>query len=224
MLLKAVGFDIDGTLYPDHRVRLRSILFFLRNIRVFLAFSRTRRVMRMMDAEESSDRAGYESEAAVFAGQLGCTVPQAEEIRDRIVYRGWEGYFKGMRIYPGVRESLKRLKGAGLKLAVLSDFPVGRKLEYFGLADLFDAALGYPESGRLKPRPEPFLRMADQLGADPGEIIFVGNSLPYDVRGAENAGMKGALVGPPGRRAPAEVTTFRDYRHLAERILSEVKK
>jgi hypothetical protein len=42
------------------------------------------------------------------------------------------------------------------------------------------------------------------------------------VRGAEKAGMRGALIGPPGRKAPPGVTTYADYRHMAEIILAEV--
>ena len=216
MTLKAVGFDIDGTLYPDLRAHRRSVFFFLGHMRPILAFARTRRIMR--ETEDDGDAA----EVGIFAGELGCGLEKARDIRDRIVYRGWEGHFRGMKIYPGVREALQRLKAAGLKTAALSDFPVGRKLEYFGVDDLFDVVLGYPESERLKPRPEPFLLMAERLGVEPGELLYIGNKLDYDVRGAENAGMRGALIGPPGRKAPPGVRTYADYRQMAESILSEV--
>ena len=216
MALKAVGFDIDGTLYPNPRGHWRALPFFLSNLRIILAFARTRRIMR--DTEDDSG----DSETRIFAAELGFGLEKAGLIRDRIVYGGWEARFRGMKIYPGVREALLRLKDAGLKTAALSDFPVGRKLEYFGIADLFDVVLGFPESGRLKPRPEPFLAMAERLGVAPHEILYVGNKLDYDVRGAEKAGMRGALIGPPGSKAPPAVTTYADYRHLADSILSEV--
>lgn len=216
MAIKAVGFDIDGTLYPDFRAHLRSMPFFLSHIRIILAFARTRGLMR--ETEDDFD----ESEAKIFAGELGCDLEKARKIRDRIIFKGWEARFCGMKIYPGVRDALIRLKAAGLKIAALSDFPVGRKLEYFGIEELFDVILGFPESRRLKPRPEPFLVMTERLGLNPDEILYVGNKLDFDVRGAENAGMRGALIGPPGRKAPRGVTTFTDYRHMAESILSEV--
>lgn len=218
MKLRAVGFDIDGTLYPEGRANRRSVVFVISHIRVISAFSRARRRMRADGADDGA------SELRLFAEELGRDVDTAKSIRDGIMYRGWEGCFRGMRIYPNVRKSLLLLKAAGLKLAVLSDFPVGRKLEYFGLADIFDAALGFPDSGRLKPNPEPFLNMAEILGVDPGEILYVGNKLAYDVRGAENAGMSGALIGPPGRKAPRGVITFSDYPRMADYILSEVER
>ena len=215
MKLRAVGFDIDGTLYPEGRAHRRSVFFLLSHIRVVLAFSRARIRMRAHGEDDGA------SELRLFAEELKRDIDTAESIRDSIMYRGWEGCFRRMRIYPNVRESLLRLKDAGLKLAVLSDFPVGRKLEYFGLADLFDAALGFPDSRRLKPNPEPFLNMAAMLGVEPGEVLYVGNKLAYDVRGAENAGMAGALIGAPGKKAPQGVITFADYPQMADYILTE---
>ena len=224
MALKAVGFDIDGTLYPDHRARWRSLPFFFIHMRSIIAFSRTRKLMRLnSDDSVIAENAG-EAEVIYFAEERNCSLERARDIRDRIIYKGWERYFRGIKIYPDVRESLLRLKDAGLKLAALSDFPVGRKLEFFGLEGIFDVVLGFPESGRLKPRHEPFLHMADGLKTNPEDIIYVGNKLDYDVRGAENAGMRGALIGSPGCRAPSDVTKYSDYRHLAESILSEVAK
>ncbi len=175
------------------------------------------------DDFEGTENAG-DMEVSIFAEERGCSLEKARDIRDHILYRGWEKYFRGMKIYPDVRKSLLKLKASGLKLAALSDFPVGRKLDYFGLEGIFDVILGFPESGRLKPRPEPFLLMAEKLKFNPDEILYIGNKLDYDVRGAENAGMRGALIGPPGRGAPMDVTKYFDYRHMTESILSEVVK
>jgi putative hydrolase of the HAD superfamily len=198
--------------------------YFIRYMRIISAFSRTRRAMRDRQADKLLDGDAGEAEAAIFAEELGCSPEKAREIRDRVVYQGWEACFKGMKPCRGVREALLSLKKAGLKLAALSDFPVGRKLEYFGLDDLFDITLGYPDSRRLKPRSEPFLLMAERLGVLPGEMLYIGNKLDYDVRGAENAGMRGALIRCSGRGAPSVVTVYKNYRQMADRILCEVKK
>jgi len=216
MALQAVGFDIDGTLYPDRRAHLRSLPFFLAHPRAVLAFSRTRRLMRELGDDDEA------SELRIFAVELNCGAETARRIRDTVIYNGWEGAFRGMRTYPGVKEALLKLQGAGLSLAALSDFPVGRKLEYFGLDGLFDVVLGFPESRRLKPNPEPFRLMAERLGVPPQDMLYVGNKLDYDVRGAENAGMRGALIGPERRHAPDDVVGYPDYRRLAQGILSEV--
>lgn len=214
MPVKAVGFDIDGTLYPDIRAHWHSFLFVSRHYRVLLAFSRTRRIMRT-DGRDDED-----AELQIFARQMRVDINRAREIRDTIVYKGWEKCFRRIRTYKGVRDSLLRLKEAGLKIAALSDFPVGRKLEYFGLEDLFDVILGFPESQKLKPSPEPFLLMASRLGIDPTDILYIGNKIEYDVRGAEYSGMMGALIGSYRYRIPADITVFPNYAAMADSILS----
>ena len=50
--------------------------------------------------------------------------------------------FERIRPFPGVPGALGKLRDAGLRLAVLSDFPPGRKLELMGLSAWFDIALG----------------------------------------------------------------------------------
>jgi len=218
MSLKAVGFDIDGTLYPDSRARMRSVFFFLSHIRVISAFGNTRKLMRERKEDDS------EAELKIFAELLGKKPDEAARIRQEIMFDGWERCFRRVKPYRGAAEALEKLKESGLKLAALSDFPVGRKLEYFGLEKYFDTVLGFPESGRLKPNSEPFRLMTDRLGVNPEEILYVGNKLGYDVRGAENAGLRGALIGPEVKRAPEGIMKFRNFRQLADGILSEVSK
>jgi len=165
-----------------------------------------------------------ETELAVFAQQLRCSRERADRIRQGIIYSGWEENLRKVKTYKGVREALISLKKAGLKIAALSDFPIGRKLQFFGLNGLFDVTLGYPETHRLKPHPKPFLLMAEKLGVLPEEILYIGNKFHYDVRGAENAGMRGALIGPVTRHVPQGVTNYVNFQDLANRILFEVKK
>lgn len=220
MVLAAVGFDIDGTLYPDRRMWLRFLPIIFKHYPLVSAFARVRKEIRRRGRVPDIDAL----EVRLFAEAAGLEEGRARKLRDQVFFQEWEKRFENVRPYPFVREALERLKGFGLKIAALSDFPIGKKLEYFGLDDLFDVALGYRDVGQLKPRPEPFLQMAEQLGVEPASMIYVGNRLEYDVHGAEAAGMRGALVGPPGRRAPGHVTTYKDYRDLASRIGSEVNR
>lgn len=189
-----------------------------------MAFARTRKVMRSSQISDACDVDLDGTELAVFAKELSCDIEEARNLRDELIYRGWEKYFQGMKIYPEVSNSLRKLKDTGLKLAVLSDFPVGRKLEYFGLEGIFDAVLGFPESGRLKPHREPFIRMANRLNVEPGNMMYVGNRLTYDVQGSQNAGMRGVLIASSRFRVPREVITYSSFPRLTESILSEVTK
>ena len=216
MALKAICFDIDGTLYPNRRAWLHSVFYYLSHSRVIAAFSRTRKIMRSTGKDFETD------EAAIFAEHLHSSIDIARNTRDNVIYKGWEKCFRKVKVYSGVREALIALKAGGLKLGVLSDFPIGFKLQYFGLADVFDTVLGYPDSGRLKPSPEPFYRMAKQLGVEPPSILYIGNKLSVDVAGAENAGIRAALIGVKKRRIPKSVTVYTDYKQMTNLLLREV--
>lgn len=197
METKAVGFDLDGTLYPERRLYLASAGLALRRPRLFWAYGEARKSLR----RKSSGLDGYppeglrERQARLVAERLHIDVESAAlEIEER-VYGGMEGRFAGLRPFTGVRTCLERLRGAGLRLGVLSDLPPRVKLEALGLADLFDAALCSEDSGALKPSHLPFRSLTTALEVEPGELVYVGNKYGYDCVGAKAMGMKTALLG-----------------------------
>jgi putative hydrolase of the HAD superfamily len=90
---------------------------------------------------------------------------------------------------------LEALRGRGLKLAVVANaWPEpGRllrgELERLGVAGRIDAAVFSDEAGARKPEPAIFQRALSELGAAPGEALFVGDKLREDVAGAAALGM-----------------------------------
>jgi putative hydrolase of the HAD superfamily len=191
MSIKAVAFDIDGTLYPNFLMYVYSIPFFLAYPRFLFHFGKVRRKVRKI----RPIRDFRTVQASLLAAEMGIEEEKASALIDKTIYRRWERCFRGMILHPGIKHLLSELKARGLKLAVLSDFPVGKKLEYFRLAKYFDYALSSESSAYLKPNPEPFLALAGVLGFPPGEILFVGNSKRYDIAGASKIGMKTAYIG-----------------------------
>jgi len=100
------------------------------------------------------------------------------------------------RLYPGVNESLERMKSAGLKLGVCSNKPddVCRLLvDSFALGDKLDAVLGSGTGLPRKPDPAPLLHVIEQLGESPATALYVGDS-ETDVRTARAAGVAVVLV------------------------------
>jgi putative hydrolase of the HAD superfamily len=134
--LGGVAYDLDGTLYPNYRLNRLLIPFALREWPFLLAFGKARNMIR---AAREQDPAGelpdfYEAQARLVAGMLKADPARVKEKAETAVYRGWEPYFKNIKLFSGVKETLAAVREAGLKQGLLSDFPPERKLEYLGLS------------------------------------------------------------------------------------------
>jgi len=226
--INAVAFDLDGTLYPNYRLNMRLLPFAFRHWRFLLAFSKTRNIIRREQAAQAalvSQQASwpdfYERQAQITADQLKERKEEIREKIDRLIYRGWERFFLKIKLFPHVKEVLGELRAAGLKLGLLSDFPPETKLEYLGLAGVWDTVLCTEIIGALKPAVKPFEELAKALACQPGQILYVGNNNRYDVEGAKRAGMKAALLnrGLPVITGIRADFTFRNYRQLRNFML-----
>jgi putative hydrolase of the HAD superfamily len=219
MRFDAVAFDLDGTLYPAHRLYARALPRMLKKARRLEAFNQARRMLRALGSDpayRASPATGGEAfralEAELFAGRLGIGIAEAAAAIDRDFYRGVEELFSGIRPFAGLVPALDALAAAGLRLALLSDLPPARKLELMGLTERFECALCSEDSGFLKPAGEPFAMLASRLGLPPGRILYVGNSPRIDVAGAKAAGMSAAIVAL--RRVAGADLSFYDWRKL----------
>lgn len=99
-------------------------------------------------------------------------------------------------LFPGVAEGLARLRGAGLRLACLTNKPgafarplLARK----GLDGFFDHVFGGDDFARKKPDPLPILRTCEALGTSPSRTLVIGDSR-NDAEAARAAGCPVALA------------------------------
>ncbi|TVQ39361.1 MAG: HAD family hydrolase [Spirochaetaceae bacterium] len=209
MGLKAVAFDIDGTLYSNTRMQLQSLPFVLCHARLLSAFGRVRRQLRLIRPIE--DFHGLQAE--LFGREIGESAARAAEIIDTLFYRRWERVLERVPLFPEVVATVEAFRGAGLKVAVASDFPVRRKLSILGLEGLWQCEISTEEVGYLKPNPEPFQALLECLGEQPRQVLYVGNSYRYDVEGAKAVGMVAAhLV----KRPPAQSIADFSFHRFAE--------
>ena len=191
MKFNAVAFDLDGTLYPNYRFYIRLLPFLLKNQRLLRAMGKARAQLRKYGGYGDDF---YETQAAIMGKVLGESTESAKEKTERLIYRGWEPIFKKVKLFPYVKETLEAFRKAGIKLGLLSDFPVEAKLVNLGISGYWDTVLSSELTGRLKPDPSSFLELAKRMEMPPDQILYVGNSLPYDVEGAQKAGMKAGFV------------------------------
>ncbi len=191
--IKAVAFDIDGTLYPSFSLYWRLIPYVIKHMRFYLHFSRVRKILHHTAPLPDF----YEYQARLLAEELGCGIADAKALIKQIVYDGLKPFFERIHSFKYVFETFKALKEAGYKIALLSDFPPEQKGNVWGVLPYCDAVLGSEEIGALKPSKYPFGIMAIALDVKPEEILYVGNSVHFDVRGAKLAGMKSAIIASP---------------------------
>ncbi len=188
--IDAVAFDLDGTLYPNIEFYSRLIPFVLKEHKLLMAMGKARDVLR---AEEHKGHF-YDHQARIMAEILKDDPASIKDKTEKLIYRGWEPIFKKVRLYSYVHETLKGCKDAGLKIGLLSDFPLEQKIDYLGLDGYWDVVLCSEEVNHLKPDPAPFLRLSELFSVPPQRILYVGNSVSYDIMGAKGVGMKTALV------------------------------
>lgn len=184
----AVGFDIDGTLYRQWKLHILMFPHFLRYCQFFLKYGIVRSQLHR-EPFLADFRAEQSKRMARLIGQ-GCTKEKAAIRLDRLAYSGLVKYFNRIKPCANVEEAFKALHEAGLKIALLSDFPPEQKGELWGLRKYVDVSLGTENIGALKPSAVPFKVMANMLGIKAQNILYVGNSVKYDIKGAKASGMK----------------------------------
>ena len=95
--------------------------------------------------------------------------------------------------FPGVVKALDALTSDGLELAIVTSklARVARaELSRARLLDRFATVVGWEDSARHKPEPEPLLVAMERLGVgQPGSVAYVGDT-PADVRAARAAGCR----------------------------------
>lgn len=220
--IKAVAFDIDGTLYKQKYLYIRMPFHFLRYNQFFLKYGLVRRKLRK---DNISSEVG-KVQTQYMSRMLKVSVEKADELLKKIVYEGLKRYFRHIKPCKDAVETIRMLKEAGYKIALLSDFPPEQKGELWGLKPLCDVVLGTEACGALKPSPVPFNKLAEDLGVEPKQILYVGNSYKYDVCGSRGTGMKAAwFVSEWNKRFHSKEKTadliFSQYGELREFVLGK---
>ncbi len=218
--IKAIAFDIDGTLYPSWRLYTRIAGYFLHHIEFFIKYNKVRNVLHQTAPLPDF----FEYQARLLADEMHVTTEFAKDQINEICYEGLKPYFFALKPYSNVYQTFCAFKAAGLKIGILSDFPPEQKGRLWGLRSLCDVCIGSEESGALKPSIYPFAILAEKLGVKPEEILYVGNSIKYDVMGARNSGMKTAYLLKGLRKilnikcSLADIS-FKNYRQLKNIVL-----
>ena len=99
-------------------------------------------------------------------------------------------------LLPGGEELLRGLKERGVRIAIVSTKrgdTIEMILDRLGIADTVDLVVGSADVVRHKPAPEGLLSALGQLGVEPGDALFCGDTV-LDAGAAKNAGTHFAAV------------------------------
>lgn len=126
---------------------------------------------------------------------LGSEGRKARELAESINAEWWK--FADFHVFPEVKDTLRRLRRAGLKLGIVTggfEEDIEMIVPKAGLDKYFDVKVGVNTTGKRKPHPKAFKYALKQLGVKPFEAVFVGDNFENDYVGAQKVGILPVLV------------------------------
>ncbi len=191
--IKAVGFDVDGTLYYAPKEleeffgeKLRQEIFEKLAEKLGVNLVEVEKIYWRKKNLLGSNTATMESFG--FDGERFF-----QELFDQFPL---EKYLeKDERLV----KMLAELEEEGYRLFLISNGTgkqVRRKLKLLGIEeDWFESFVTCYDYGWVKPQLEPFLKVTEEMGLEPNECLYVGDRCETDAVGAKNAGMRVAIIG-----------------------------
>ena len=207
-MLKAVLFDLDGTLVDSEPLHTEAVLRLLRDRSVDLKASDLDRFIGISSSVmwgEMRERFGFaEPVESLKSLQHRANVEMLEDSESILI--------------PGVLPLLRDLRDRGIRSAVASSSTrdyIETVLSKYELDSLFDVVVSGEEVPRGKPRPDVFLRAAELLGVEPGSCVVIEDS-DNGLTAAREAGIRSI-----GFRNP---NSGRQALSLADRIVDDIRE
>ena len=189
--IRAVVFDLDGTLYDKRFLPLRLVFSDLKNATMMASERNARRKLKGL----------YFGSADAFYKSLFSHISSHQNVP---YLRAKEWYFgeymplmisvldKHYKAGAFVAPLLQELRSRDIKTAVFSDYRnVDEKLKALGVdPECFDYRLAAPELGGLKPNRQLFERVLETLGVKASEALMIGDRDDTDGTGAQSVGMR----------------------------------
>lgn len=184
---RAIVFDLDNTLYPATGLRRRLVLREVLRGRLFL------RHLRMLSLTRKQ-LAGvpFKNEAALMEemGRASGGEPFLRWYNTRFYRLMMKTLTRSFDAPHFVLRILRELREHGIPLYCYSDYrAIDERLAAIGLApDLFIGRYSSEEYGELKPSSRVLVRVMQETGAQPHEVLMVGDREDTDGRSADIAG------------------------------------
>ena len=200
----AVFFDVDFTLiHPGRRFQAEGYQANCAQFGITVDCGRFEAAVagaaHLLDSEDQlyEDRLFVQYTARIIE-LMGGAGPHVETVA-REIYRDWAEH-RHFDLYDDVPEALRELKARGFRLGLISNShrPLVSFQSHFELDGLISVAVSSSEHGFMKPHLSIFRAALELMGVRPDEAAMVGDSVPHDVAGAQQAGMRPILLARSG--------------------------
>lgn len=152
---------------------------------------------------------------------LGQVLEKLGVVVDEDTLRGLVEMFEGCRyeLYPDALNAVSRVKDLGLKTAIATTAPKFMFYEYLEpIKRYLDLIITGFEVGCDKSNPRMYAKIIEQLGAQPGEVVVVGDDPILDVEIPLRMGMHAILLDRRARYGRG----VREYRLIAKNLSEAV--
>lgn len=183
-MLRAVAFDLDGTLVDDVSIHVDAWEEAFRSYGL------------PVRREEIHAQIGKGSKDLIEALVDHPSPELSEGIRHRHD-EVFQGRLTEIEPLPKAAELLAAFRARGLRIALVTSSQAAWMIALLGKVGLsFDVMITAADVERTKPDPEPFRKVLERLQLSPGEVLAVGDA-PYDAQSATTASIPcvGVLTG-----------------------------
>ncbi|WP_236609223.1 YjjG family noncanonical pyrimidine nucleotidase [Mesotoga prima] len=216
---KMYFFDLDHTILDFERSEVESLLELFKARDIDLSEEQVRSYQSINSKWWGYLEKGTRNKEEVVVGRFReyCDSIDVsfdpEELNDEYLTRlSRKAYF-----LPGAREFLTTLRRQGKRMAIITNGVYRVQHNRFlsaGLPEFFEFSLSSEEAGVAKPDPGIFHEAIRRAGVQRNEVVYIGDSLESDYRGAENAGIDFIWFGKHVRRNKGPVNIARNYDEL----------
>lgn len=227
MSIRALLFDVDGTVYRQAPVRL-SMAFELFSLALrspkkgieitwlLHIFRKERERLRQVQARQSLETCQFERVAEIS----GAPVEKVQAIVEEWIYQRPLGYLTRF-VRPGLENLLEWCLANDVLVGALSDYPPQPKLKAMALEHRFSVQLCStdPGIGAFKPSPLGILAACRVWGLEPEKVLYLGDRPGVDGKAAAAARCPFVLVGRRSRnQSILAVMDFYELRDYLQRL------